>query len=55
MKILHIIKSDRNKVTEEIIEEHKKENIVEIIDIRVNKDYDYIVSAIEKADKVISW
>jgi 2-hydroxy-3-keto-5-methylthiopentenyl-1-phosphate phosphatase len=55
MKILYIIKSGMDDVIKKIIEEHKKEHIVETIDIRTNKDYDYIVSAIERADKVISW
>lgn len=55
MKVLHIIKSDISDSVKKIIEEQKKDNSVEIIDIRTNKDYEYIVSAIERADKVITW
>lgn len=55
MNVLHIIRSDTTETIKKIIEEQKKDNSVELIDIRTNKDYEYIVSAIERADKIITW
>lgn len=55
MKILHILKAEPEDSVKKIIEEHKKDNDVEVINLGSNKDYDLIVELIEKADKVIVW
>jgi pyruvate/2-oxoglutarate/acetoin dehydrogenase E1 component len=55
MKVLHILKTEPEESTKKIIEEHKKDNDVEVIDLGSNKDYDMIVELIEKADKIIVW
>ncbi len=59
MKILHILKTYPGESAKKIIEEHKKDNHVEILNMSDTKDYakdyNYIVELIEKADRVISW
>lgn len=55
MKILYILKTELEDSTKKIIEEHKKDNDVKVIDLRSNKDYNMIVELTEKADKVIVW
>lgn len=55
MKILHILKREPGESVKKIIEEHRKGNDVEIINMDRNKDYAFIVELIEKADKVIAW
>lgn len=55
MKILHILKTQPAESVKKIIEDHKKDNHVEVINISDAKDYNYIIELIEKADRVISW
>ena len=55
MKILHILKSEIGDSEKIIIEEHKKDNDVEIINLRENKNYDLILELIEISDKVFCW
>ncbi len=55
MKILHIQKQDLDATAAKILEVHKKNNDVTIVDIRQNKNYDQIVDMIFSSDKVISW
>lgn len=55
MRVLHILKSEPEESIKKIIEEHKKDNDVKVIDMRDNKDYALIVEFIEWSDKVISW
>ncbi len=55
MKILHILKAEPEDSIKKVIEEHRKENDVAVINLGSDKDYDRIVGLIEKADKVIVW
>jgi hypothetical protein len=55
MKILYILKTEPEDSINKIIEEHKKDNHVEVINMSDDKDYNYIIELIEKADRVISW
>lgn len=55
MKILHILKTYPGESVKKTIEEHKKDNHVEVLNMSDTKDYNYIVELIEKADRVISW
>lgn len=55
MKILHILKAEPEESVKKIIKEHMKENDVTVINLEKDKDYDRIVSLIEKADKIIVW
>lgn len=55
MKILHILKTEPEESIKKIIEEQKKENDIQIVELNKNKDYDFIVRLIEESDKVIAW
>jgi hypothetical protein len=55
MKILYLLKQEPNATLQSIVEEHKKEHEVQIVDIRNEKDYARIVDLIAGCDKVISW
>lgn len=55
MKILHILKSEIGYSEKIIIEEHKKDNDVVIINLKENKDYDMILELIENSEKVFCW
>ncbi len=55
MKLLYIINSDLSADLQTILDEQKKVHSVQIIDLRVNKNWNEILDTIEKADRVISW
>lgn len=55
MKILYLIKREPDGTAKKIMEEHKKEHTVTVVDMRTDKDYARIVDLIESHDKVISW
>jgi hypothetical protein len=55
MKILHIQKQELDATAKKILEAHKKNNEVTVVDIRKEKNYDKIVDLIFSSDKVISW
>lgn len=55
MTILYLLKQEPDETLQSIIEGHKKEHEVEIVDIRSEKNYARIVDLIERCDKVISW
>lgn len=55
MKILHILKTQPAESVNKIIEEHKKDNHVEVLNMSDDKNYNYIIELLEKADRVISW
>ncbi len=55
MKILYLLKQEPNLTLHRIIEQHKKENEVQIVDIRKEKNYAQIIDLIVECDKVISW
>ncbi len=55
MKILYLLKRDRDKTLDEIMEGHANSHDVTVIDIRNDKDYEKIVELISMSDKVISW
>jgi hypothetical protein len=55
VRILHILKSEPEESVKNIIEEHKKDNDVRIIDLKNNEDYSLIMNFIEWSDKVFSW
>jgi len=56
MKILNILVNGQNDDAELIINEHKTEHDVEVIDLSKGEvSYDELVDKIEQCDKVISW
>lgn len=55
MNILHILKNEPDTVVNAIIEEHRLEHDVTVIDLRQIKDYEAVVDLIADSDKVISW
>jgi hypothetical protein len=55
MKVLYIIKRDIDATAQGMIEQHRKDADVSIIDIRENKDYAGIVEQVFGNDKVICW
>lgn len=55
MKVVYILKKDADETAQSIINEHRKEHDVTVIDIRIEKDYVRIVNHIRDADNVISW
>ncbi len=55
MKILYILKQEPDGTLTEIMDEHKKDQEVTVVDLRENKNYDQIVDLIASSDKVISW
>ena len=54
MKILYVLKEDPIDAVKSIMDEHKKDNDVTVVDIRKNKNYDEIIGLIEQNDKIIS-
>jgi hypothetical protein len=54
MNIVYVLKDTQDPTMAKIMEQHKGGNDVTVIDIRENKDYDQIIDAIDKADKVIA-
>jgi hypothetical protein len=55
MKILYLLKRDRDKTLDEFLKAHAESHDVTVIDIRDDKDYEKIVEFIAISDKVISW
>ncbi len=55
MKILYILKQEPDGTLTKIMDEHKKDQEVTVVDLRENKNYDQIVDLIASSDKVISW
>jgi len=55
MKILHIQKQDLDATAKKVLEAHKKEHDVTVVNIRENRNYDQIVDLIFSCDKVVSW
>ena len=55
MKILYIMKQAPDATCKTIMEVHKKDNEVTVVNIKESKDYGKIVDMIFSSDKVISW
>jgi len=55
MKILYILKQDADSTLKKIMDVHKKDNDVTVVNIKENKNYGKIVDLIFSNDKVISW
>ena len=56
MKILAILNDDLKQKHIEILDDLKKENVVEVVSLKEHIDeYDEIVKKIDQCDKVISW
>lgn len=55
MKILHILKTETEDSVKKIIEEHRKEHDVYVLNLADYKNYGMVVDLIEKADKVMVW
>ncbi|MGW8271774.1 MAG: hypothetical protein ACWGN7_00140 [Thermodesulfovibrionales bacterium] len=55
MKILYLLKQDPDATLSTIMEVHRRNHEVTVIDLRSDSDYDQIVAQIETADKIISW
>ncbi len=55
MRILYIQKNDFDATTKKILDVHKKEHDVTVVNIRENKSYDAIVDLIFTSDRVVSW
>ncbi|MHB8880664.1 MAG: hypothetical protein ACYC69_04025 [Thermodesulfovibrionales bacterium] len=55
MNILHIVKEELDMTTGAIIFEHEKIAQVTVIDLRENRDYEFIINMMESHDRVICW
>ena len=55
MKILYIQKQDLDVTAKKIMDLHKKEHDVTVVNLKENKNYSQIVDLIFSSDKVISW
>ena len=55
MKILYLITQEPDETIAEIMAEHRKAHDVTVVDIREEKNYDWIVDLIAGSEKVISW
>jgi hypothetical protein len=55
MNILYVLKRESNSTLKNMIEQHKKDAEVSIIDMYKNKNYDEIIAAVANSDKVITW
>lgn len=55
MKILHILKQDPDEAVRKIIDEHLKNGVVTVIDLRQDKDYARIIGLVEASDAVFCW
>ncbi len=55
MNILYIQKQDLNATGKKILETHRKQHKVTVVNLREDKDYGKIVDMIFASDKVISW
>jgi hypothetical protein len=55
MKILHIVKQEPDETVRKIIEEHSKNGVVTVIDLRQDKDYARIIGLVEASDAVLCW
>ncbi len=55
MKILYLLRQDADATGKTIMDVHKKENSVTVVNLKENKDYGKIVDLIFSHDKVISW
>ena len=56
MKVLHLLKSEPDETARKIMEIHKAENDVKVIDLtKGDFSYESIIEDIFSYDKVISW
>ena len=55
MNVLYIIKRDLDDTARRLIEQHRQQADVLVIDIRETRDYDAIVKRVFSSDKVICW
>jgi hypothetical protein len=55
MKVLYLIRGETAGTLKDLMDEHRKNNGITVVDLRADKDYDRIVELIEQNDKVISW
>lgn len=55
MRILYLLSRELEGIGRQLREEHAREHAVEVIDLRVEKDFCRVLDAIAAADRVISW
>jgi len=55
MKILYILRSELDEAGKKILDIHRKNNEVTVVDLRENIVHDELVDLIFSHDKVISW
>jgi hypothetical protein len=55
MKILHILNDGPTDLSTKIIEEHKKEHEVKVVELSKVESYESLVDDIFSHDRVISW
>ncbi len=55
MKILYIVRSELDETGKKILDIHRKDNEVTVVDLRENIVHDELVDLIFSHDKVISW
>jgi hypothetical protein len=56
VKVLHILKRGPDDTTKKIIEGHKKDNEVMVVELyKKEKVYEEIIDLIEKTDRIITW
>jgi len=55
MNILHIVKEEPDTTTGALILEQATSSQVTVIDLRENRDYEYIICLLETHDRVMCW
>ena len=55
MKILYLVKEDRDQTLTTFIEVHRQSHEVSIVDLRAQVDFDQLVDQLAAADRVIPW
>ena len=55
MKLLYIVKSEATETLSSMMESHKKDAEVTVINLRENKKYREIIQQVFANDKVITW
>lgn len=55
MKIVYILKQDVEGTLKELMDGHRENNEVSVIDLRECKEYDRIIDLVMTGDRVICW
>jgi hypothetical protein len=55
VKIIYLVKEDRDQTLTTFIEVHQQSHEVSIVNLRARVDFDQLVDQLAAADRVISW